>query len=136
RRLELIEETILENVDFVVVHLPPQVRAVRADIAHLDRRRFVQLALEAEGPRLRVAGSETWVEVVGAGGAESARYQREAAGVCGRLADREVAVAEEHATRGEDIGRGRGTNVERDPRPVVGAEHRLVGVEAFARVGD
>src|SRR5262249_50172482 len=66
RGLEDIEESVLEDIYFVVVVLTPQACSVRADVSHLDGGISVQLSLEPKRVRLRVAGLEIWIKVVDA----------------------------------------------------------------------
>src|SRR5205085_8018064 len=75
-RVELIEETILEDVHLVEVVLTPQVRAASPHEANLKCSVPADLALESEREGLRVAGLEVRVEIVGPAGAARRRGER------------------------------------------------------------
>src|SRR6185369_5799907 len=62
--IDLIEESVLKEIDFVQIVLTPEIGAAIADVSHLDDHVRRQLALNAERPRFNVTSLHVFRERV------------------------------------------------------------------------
>src|SRR5262249_18702637 len=106
--LELVQETVLENIDFVDVVLAPQPGGMIGDVTNLQDRIVSELPLDAGGPGLHSRGPQVGIKRVNSRIPEESP-DRERSGWTGRKGAERCQLPTDQSVKGH------ATSVERTP---------------------